>query len=176
MAPCPASDYGAVPPPIRSVEEFYAHAIAIEREAAERYAEFRDWFADRGEDVLAGLCRNLAGLERTHLTELEFASEGVRLPVISPDRYRWIDAGPPEAPAREVFHRVAEPRHLLEIALHAECDALAFYEWVARTSTHMGVCALARQMAAEEAIHVRWAAQALEYHPSRRNDRERLLA
>ena len=44
--------------PIDSIERFYAHAIALEREAAERYAEFAVHFADRGEEVLAGLCGN----------------------------------------------------------------------------------------------------------------------
>ena len=48
---------------IKGVEEFYAHAIAIEREAMERYAEFEAWFRDRGEEVLAGLCANLARME-----------------------------------------------------------------------------------------------------------------
>ena len=49
-----------MPRAIASVEEFYAHALAIEREAMERYDEFGAWFAARDEDVLAGLCWNLA--------------------------------------------------------------------------------------------------------------------
>ena len=163
------------PIPIRTVEEFYAHAIAIEREAAARYAEFVEWFDERGEEVLAGLCRTLAHHESEHLAWLEEACRGVPLPTIDPGAYRWIEGGSPEAPAREVFYRVAQPHHLLEIALHAERNAVAFYEWVASTSPHGGVAALARQMAAEEARHVHWAAQALEYHPSNRIDWERVL-
>ena len=159
--------------PIRTVEEFYAHAIAIEREAAARYAEFRDWFAAHGEEVLAGLCRNLAEMEGKHLAELEEASRGVPLPWIEAGQYRWIDGASPEAPARELFFRVAEPRHLLGIVLHAERNALAFYEWVARSSPHVGVAALARQMAAEEALHVEWAARALEHQPAPRTEGER---
>jgi rubrerythrin len=163
------------PIPIRTVEEFYAHAIAIEREAAARYAEFVEWFDERGEEVLAGLCRTLARQESEHLTWLEEACRGVPLPRIDAGAYRWIEAGSPEAPAREVFYRVAEPRHLLEIALQAERNAVAFFDWVACSSPHPGVAALARQMRAEEARHVHWAAQALEYHPSRRVDWEREL-
>lgn len=161
--------------PIRSVEEFYAHAIAIEREAIERYAEFEPWFSDRGEDVLAGLCRNLAGLEREHLRKLEGACEGLALPPIDASGYRWLEAGAPEAPARELFYRVAEPRHLLEIALQAECNALAFFEWAERTGKDPRVRALAREMAAEEEEHVRWAARALEYQPSRHVEWEKVF-
>ena len=46
--------------PIASVQEFYAHALAIEREAAKCYREFQEHFTGRGEEVLAGLCGKLA--------------------------------------------------------------------------------------------------------------------
>jgi rubrerythrin len=161
--------------PITRVEEFYAHALAIEREAVDRYEEFEAWFRARGEEVLAGLCANLAQLEAVHLREIEGACRGLALPPIDPSGYSWLEAGPPEAPAREFFYRVAEPRHLLEIALQAESNALDFFEWVARTTPDPRVRAVAREMAAEEEQHVAWAAQALEYHPSRRIDWEAAL-
>lgn len=156
--------------PIGSVEEFYAHALAIEHEAVERYNEFKAWFEDRSEDVLAGLCRNLAELEARHLRDVERACVGLALPPIDASRYRWLEGGSPEAPARELFYRVAEPRHLLEIALDAERKALSFFEWVERTASEPHVRALAREMAAEEEEHVRWAARALEYQPAHRFD------
>ena len=165
-----------VPRPIRTVEEFYARALAIEREAAERYSEFETWFFDHGEEVLAGLCRNLARMENEHFLELVRASRHFNLPAIGASEYQWLESGSPEAAAREFFYRVAEPRHLLEIALHAECGALAFFEWVARTTADEAVRSLAREMAAEEQRHVEWVQKALEYHPSRHIDWEKLLA
>ena len=164
-----------MPRPIRTVEEFYAHALAIEREAAERYSEFETWFFDRGEEVLAGLCRNLAQMENEHFLELVRASAHLKLPAIGVSGYQWLESGSPEAAAREVFYRVAEPRHLLEIALHAECNALAFFEWVARTTNDDSVRLLARGMAAEEQQHVEWVQKALQYHPSRHIDWEKAL-
>ena len=161
--------------PMTGVEEFYAHALAIEREATERYAEFEGWFADRGEEVLAGLCANFAQMEASHLRELEARCRGMSLPAIAAGEHRWLDAGPPEAPARELFYRVAEPRHLLEIALQAEMDALSYFEWVAAESVDPKVRELADELAAEERDHVKWATQALEYHPSRRIDWEAVL-
>ena len=61
-------------PPIETIEEFYANALAIEREAAERYDEFTRYFEDHDEDALAGLCRNLADMERRHFEELATSS------------------------------------------------------------------------------------------------------
>lgn len=149
--------------PIQSVEEFYAHALAIEREAAERYTEFESYFGDRGEDALAGLCRNLASLEREHLGQLLAASRHLRLPVIADDRYQWQDTGSPEAASRECFYRVRNPRQLLEVAFQAECAALAFFEWTTQTTRDPAVRSIAREMAAEEQKHVRWVRHAMDY-------------
>jgi rubrerythrin len=162
--------------PIATIEEFYAHALAIEREAAERYEEFEAWFNDRGADVLAGLCHNLAVLERSHLAALLDASRGLTLPAIPGDGYRWLEGGSPEAAARALFHRVASERHLMEIALHAEKKAQRFFEWVAEQAPSEPVRALARELAQEEAEHVRWVSSALEYSPAEPIDWDKVLA
>jgi rubrerythrin len=147
---------------ITSVEAFYAHALAIEREASERYAELEGWFGARGETRLAELCGNLSRHEHEHYNELVGRSRGLRLPLISPGEYQWLDEASPEAPAREVFYRVAAPRQLLQLALAGECRAVAFFERVARTSPDAQVRSLSREMAAEEARHVRWVRNALD--------------
>jgi hypothetical protein len=115
--------------------------------------------------VLAGLCGNIGRMEGQHFRELVAASRHLPLPAIAPGAYKWLEAGSPEAPAREFFYRVATPRHLLEIALKAEINALAFFHNVSLTSDNVEVCALARQMAEEEKEHVVWVRNALEYHP-----------
>jgi rubrerythrin len=152
--------------PIRSVEEFYAHALAIEREAAERYGEFAAWFDSRGEDVLAGLCRELAGMEHAHFLELARASAHLALPDVHEAAYRWLPGGSPEVIAREDFMRAATPRDLLRTALHAECRAVDFFDWVARTTPDEGVRQLATSMGAEERQHVDWVMKAIEYRPA----------
>lgn len=165
-----------MPAPITTVEEFYAHALAIEREASERYAEFAEHFEDRGEDVLSGLCHKLAGLEQEHFRELLAACESLTLPVIPSDQYRWLDTWSPEAPARELVFRVATPRHLLEICLKAELRAREFFVWIARSSPDRSVRELVGVMAAEEMEHVEWVRQALEYHGATHADWEALIA
>ena len=158
-----------MPRPIGTVEEFYAHALAIEREAAERYNEFAAWFGDRGDDVLAGLCHNLARFEGEHYEQLVRGCEDLKLPVISEADYLWLGDAPPETGARALFFRAAQPRHLLEIALEAEMRAREFFVWVARTSASRPVRELAAIMAAEETEHVAWVTQAMEYHPAHRD-------
>ena len=151
---------------ICTLQELYAHALAMEREAAHRYAEFEEWFRDRDEPVLAGLCATLARAERRHLEQLREASARLDVPSIDAAGYRWLETGSPEPGARELFYRVAQPHHLLEIALQAETRALLFYEWVARTAAEPAVRSLAHEMAAEERLHVAWVRDALDYHPS----------
>jgi rubrerythrin len=159
-----------MPQAIRTVEEFLAHALAIEREAAERYREFEAYFRDHNEEVLAGLCGNLAGLEEEHFAKLLSESRDRTLPVIASDQYHWLESGPPEAAAREIFYRIANQRQLLEVALHAERQAKRFFEWVALSTPEAQVRELAREMAHEEAEHVGWVEQALEYGSAPRID------
>ena len=113
---------------------------------------------------LAGLCGHLADMERRHFEELATSSLSMTLPPIPEGRYRWLEGDSPEAPAREMLYRIAQPRHLLEIALAAEWRAREFFAGIARTSRSAAVRELAAVMAAEETEHVQWVRKALEYH------------
>jgi rubrerythrin len=149
--------------PVRTPEEFFAHALAIEREAAARYGEMHLWFRDGGEEVLAGLCRNLAEAEGQHLKALERRCEGLDISAIDPADYQWPDGESPEAPRREAIRRATTKKQLMNMALAAERSAAAFFEWVASTSPDASVRELAHELAAEEETHVRWLRDALEY-------------
>ena len=139
---------------IQSPAELYAHAIAIEREAAARYAEFAERMEDTGREDLARVFAMLARLEAEHLEALERRSAGITLPEIAPGQYAWLDAGAPETQARELVYRLLTPRHALAIALAAERRAQAFFEQVYWTTSDPALRALAREMAAEEREHV----------------------
>ena len=139
---------------IRSATELYAHAIAIEREAAERYSEFAQRMEDAGNSAIAELFATLARHETEHLRALERRSQGVPLPALQAHEYRWLDAGAPETAARELVFRLMSPRDALTIALGAELRAQAFFERVLMTAEDPALRALAREMAAEEAEHV----------------------
>ena len=147
---------------IATLEDFYAHALAIEREAAERYAELRNQFARRGEDVLAGLCGSLAEEEREHFEGLVRAASHLSLPAIV--AHPWLEGDAPETPSRELLYNVATPRQLLLIALAAEHRAREFFLAAARDAVSREVRELASIMAAEEVQHIDWVEQAIAYH------------
>ena len=150
---------------VRSAPELYAHAIAIEREAAERYSEFARHMTDLGNEAVAELFGRLAGFEAEHLDTLLRRTDGVALPEAAAADYRWLDAAAPETAARELVFRLMTPRHALEIALAAEKRAQAFFEHVLMTAADPALRALAKEMAAEEQEHVRIVEQLLARTP-----------
>lgn len=150
---------------VRSAPELYAHAIAIEREAAERYAELAERMADEGREELSRVFDMLAQLETGHLEALQARTEAVELPAISPGEYHWLDAGAPETAAHELVFRLMTPRNALGIALQAEKRAQAFFEQVFMTCDDPALRALAREMAAEEQEHVALIERLLEKTP-----------
>ena len=114
--------------------ELYVHAIAIEREAARRYAEL----AERMErqHPAAALFRQLAQAEAHRLADLRRESAELELPDLTVDHTWRMDGRDP-----------------LQIALRAEKAARAFFEQAARTAPDPAVRALALEMAAEESAH-----------------------
>lgn len=140
--------------PILSAPELYAHAIAIEREAADRYAEFAERMDDLGNEAVASVFIMLCGVETEHLRALERRTEGVELPALQSQEYRWLDAAAPETAARELVFRLMTPHQALRIALDAERRAHAFFEHVLMTAKDPAARSLAREMAADEAEHV----------------------
>jgi len=160
---------------IRTPAELYAHAIAIEREAAETYAEFAQRMDDFGNEDVAKLFRTLAVFEAEHLDTLEARTTGVAVPKIAPGAYAWLDAGAPETAARELVFRLLTPRQALAIALEAERRAHQFFTDVRATADDPGLRALAQEMAAEELGHIAMVERALERTPDGRVDWARLF-
>lgn len=140
--------------PVASAATLYAHALAIEREAAERYAELGQHMADLGNAEVAALFAALARMEAEHLETLERRTDGVPLPPIAPSEYRWLDAGAPETAAHELIFRLMTPHDALVIALAAEKRAQAFFRGIRETATDPALRALAQEMAMEETEHV----------------------
>jgi len=150
---------------ITSAAELYAHAIAIEREAAARYAQFAERMADDGREDLARIFDLLARAEAGHLEALERRTAGVELPAIAAGRYHWLDAGAPETAAEELVFRLMTPRQALAIALRAEQRAYAFFERVSWSAEDPALRALAREMATEEREHIFIVTTLLERSP-----------
>jgi len=151
---------------MKTVAHLYAHAIAIEREAAARYSEFAERMADLGNEAAAEVFATLARLEAEHLDELVKRTTGMALPELAGHEYAWLDAGAPETAARELVFRLLTPRQALEIALQGEKRAAAFFESVVLNAGDPMLCALAVEMAADEADHIVMIEKLLERTPS----------
>ena len=143
----------------------YAHAIAIEREAVERYSEFAERMDDLGNEAAAEIFGTLARLEVEHLGELVARTAGAKLPKLAPHEYAWLDNAAPETAARELVFRLMTPRHALEIALAGEKRALAFFEGAMLGAADPMVRTLARELAADEADHIVMLEKLLERTP-----------
>ena len=156
--------------PIAAPDELYAHAIAIEREAAERYGEFAQRMADLGNEAAAEVFVTLARLEGEHLDALLRRTQGVTLPEFTPPEFCWLDAGAPETAARELVFRLLGPRQALAIALQAERRAQAFFERVLMSAEDPALRALAQEMALEEQGHIAMVERAIERTPDVRVD------
>jgi rubrerythrin len=150
---------------IQTAPELYAHAIAIEREASERYTELAARMGDEGREDLARVFEMLADLESEHLQALQARTVDVALPAIADGRYHWLDRGSPETAAHDLVFRAMTPHMAMSIALQAEKRAQAFFERVFMTSDDPALRALAREMAAEEQGHVALMEKLLEHTP-----------
>jgi len=160
---------------IGSVPELYAHALAIEREAAARYLEFAARMADEGNDQVATLFRSLARFESEHVAQLEEATRDMSLPRIAAAQYAWLDAGAPETAAHDLVFRLMTPHDALEIALEAERRARRFFDEVYENSDDQPLRELALDMAREEDDHVAWVERALAANPDPHVDWEKVL-
>jgi rubrerythrin len=151
---------------IRSTEELLAHAIAIEREAAARYAELGERMGDLGHDLVAELFLRLAKLEKDHEQELLRRATGLNLPVLSRGEYAWLDDGSPERAPHDLVLRLLTPRSALQIALQAEERAAAFFEAARKQAIDPALAAMAAEMAAEEGVHIAWVKSAIRRTPN----------
>ena len=161
---------------IRSAPELYAHAMAIEQEAAERYAELAERMSDQGNEAVAEIFGRLAQMEAEHLEALRLRTQDVALPQLAAGQYNWLQEGPPETAARELIFRLMTPRRALAIALAAENRAQAFFEQAFMTADDPALRALAREMAAEESEHMVMVERLLEETPESSLDSQLIFA
>ena len=137
-----------------TLPEFMAHALAMEREAVDRYNEFADSLETHNNHEVAKLFRTMAGYESKHAERI-MAEMG------------WTEAPPPPRPVQfgpgmedpetlpfDEVHYLMQPWHALQLALTAEKRAQAFFAVLARMSTSEPVRLAATELQAEEAEHV----------------------
>lgn len=151
---------------IGSVGALYAHALLIEHEAAERYGEFALHMAEHGDDSVAALFKQLADFETEHAFHLAKRTAGMTLPRFAPGEHAWLDQEAPVPEAHAFVYRMLTPRLALEIALHAEERAKAFFEKVFAEASDAGMREFALDMARDGEAHIAWVNEALARVPA----------
>jgi len=136
----------------RTLSELMAQALAMENEAAQRYAEFADAMETHNNREVAKLFRKMAAIEQKHASQImtEMGWKGAPpLPKVA-----WDDFEAPETAPGDEVHYLMQPYHALEIALANEKRAERFFARLVRVATVMSVRKAARELLAEEREHV----------------------
>ena len=141
--------------PVKSLEELFAIAAAMEQEAAERYADIAERMRREGDPALAEVFERLAADERGHLDNVFEWSRRTKGREPDPAWIRWEMS--------ETFDdegvATAHPRLLgvyrsLSMAVRNEERAFAFWSYVSAHAEVTEVRQAAETMAHEELGHV----------------------
>jgi len=155
---------------INNIEEFLAHALAMEREASEQYAELAAQMEVHNNPEVAELFAKLSVIEGKHVDKIDQKSGDRDLPHMAPWDYKWDDGAAPESPATMEAHYMMTPHHALSLALLAEQRAAAFFQRIAAGSTDDEVKTMAAEMAVEEVEHIAWLTDWLKKYPEPETD------
>ena len=139
---------------IGSTEELLAYSLALETEAVDRFNDLADQMEIHHNYEVADLFRKLAKIEGLHIENVNKASAGKQLPSLLAWEFEWDGGESPEGGAMEDAHYLMQPWHAIELAMHGEKRAVAFFRHVADTSTDEGVIKMALELVEEEEEHV----------------------
>ena len=139
--------------PVRTLVELMTQALAMEMEAAQRYAEFADAMDEHNSPEVAAMFRKMAGIEELHARRI-MAEMGWKTAPLPVDKPAWKTFEAPETTPRDEIHYLMQPYHVLQLAHLNEQRAMLFFSRIARAATDGPVRKAARELQAEEAEHV----------------------
>ena len=133
-----------------NMQELYAHALVVEREATKRFAELERYMRDAGMDHIADEFESIGKEEREQYELLAIGTAGRDMPQLSPWEYAPHFLGP----QANVVRTPKTVREALLLAIASERSAQNFYVDVAEHATDDTMCAFAAEMAADESRHI----------------------
>jgi rubrerythrin len=149
---------------MKEYADFMSRAYTMELEATERYAAFAEQLETHNNREVASLFRKLAEIEKLHAKRILEEMQWPSVPALPP-AYAWEGVEGPETAPFDSLHYLMQPWHALEIALCCEREAQKYYEGIAAGRAPKPVRDAAREMAAEEAEHVRLIQEWMERVP-----------
>lgn len=143
------------PGAVKSLEELFAIAAAMEQEAATRYAEIAERMRLEGDPALADVFERLSADERGHLDGVVHWSRKIKGRDPDPARIRWqIPETFDDEGAATAHPRLLSAYRALAMAVRNEERAFAFWSYVAAHAETAEIRQAAEAMAHEELGHV----------------------
>ncbi len=141
---------------LASLDELFALADAMEREAANRYSELAEEMRRQERSDLASVFADLAAAEREHVDSIARWSQSRSGKPPDPALVRWsapetIDG---DAAVEITGSKLMTPYRALAVAVRNEERAFAFWSYLAAFAKDREVKSAAEAMAGEELAHV----------------------
>lgn len=136
-----------------NLEALMLQALAMEQEAAQRYADLADAMEMHNNLEVAGLFRQMATIEGRHVAQilkkmgLDRAPAPAAIPV-------WEGFEAAETVSLDDVHYLMRPWHALQLALRAEERAVRFFGHLARGADDSSVREAALELQRDEREHV----------------------
>ncbi len=151
-ASTPASSPGAGAAPT-TLSAFMAQALAMEQEAAQRYAELADAMEVHNNREVAELFRKMSVIEGRHAEQIMAEMGWSEIPVHA-RAPAWPGFEAPETISGDEVHYLMQPWHALQLALGAEQRAEGFFAHLAEVIADGPVHQAALELQQEEREHV----------------------
>jgi rubrerythrin len=139
---------------MESVEQFLAHAIRLEEEAALRFGQLADAMLSAGNREVGLLFRRLADYSRLHAADARARSAYRDIPPLKPDEFHWPDIESPETAAIWAADPFIGREQALEVAFEAESASLAYYRDILESTADPEIRVFAQEFVDEETQHV----------------------
>ncbi|MCA6107088.1 ferritin-like domain-containing protein [Bradyrhizobium cenepequi] len=141
---------------LHSLEELFALASAMEKEAADRYSGLAEDMQAQNRADLAAVFAQLAAAEREHVDSVTRWSQSRRGKAPDPALVRWDapETFDVEAMTEIKASRLITPYRALAMAVRNEERAFAFWSYIAAFTADLEIRKAAEAMAREELVHV----------------------
>ncbi|WP_027577921.1 ferritin family protein [Bradyrhizobium sp. Ai1a-2] len=141
---------------LQSLDELFALANAMEKEAADRYSELAEEMRAQDKDDLAAVFAQLAAAEQEHVDSVTRWSLSRRGKAPDPALVRWDapETFDDETMAEIKASRLTTPYRALAMAVRNEERAFAFWSYIAAFTGDPEIRKAAEVMAREELAHV----------------------
>ncbi|WP_294541084.1 2Fe-2S iron-sulfur cluster-binding protein [uncultured Rhodoblastus sp.] len=140
---------------LKSVDDFLAHAIKVEEDAAIHFDGLAAGMEACGNGEVGKLFRQLAGYSRLHLKEAKTRAKDLDLTAQIPPDYVWPEHATPERTSLYASDADISRLDALRAALVGEKRGYEFYYSVAGTSKNDEIVEMAKEFVKEEAEHVK---------------------